>query len=260
MMIMKAIKIELLKLKRAPITWVLALVYCIAPLMMGLMMVVLKNPELGRQMGLVTTKAQLMVGKVDWATYLNLTGFIFVGGIMVLAIVNAYLFGREYVEGTAKILLTLPIRREEIVLAKLVVSALWYLSTAILVYAEALLVGTAIGLPGFSRDLLLSNVAVVAQTALMVFLASSVNAWITVATRGYLAPVGIAVLLLLIGDLFAHTGWAPWVPWSIILLSAQGAQGGSPAVGAPSFVIMGAMFLAGSYATYLTIERADNTQ
>ncbi len=47
MMYLKALRTEFLKLRRTRITWVLGLVYAIAPLMMGLMMVVLKNPELG---------------------------------------------------------------------------------------------------------------------------------------------------------------------------------------------------------------------
>jgi hypothetical protein len=145
---------EFLKLRRTRIPWVLTLVYCLAPLMMGLMMLVLKNPELGRRLGLVATKAQLAVGAADWPTYLQLTGFLFAGGIVVMGIVQAFVFGREYAEGTAKNLLTLPVGRAAIVAAKLVVSAAWFLGMAALLCAEAVAVGLWLDLPGFGPALL----------------------------------------------------------------------------------------------------------
>ena len=211
----------------------LTLVYCLAPLMMSLMMAVLKNPELGRRLGLVAAKAQLTVGVADWPTYLQLTGFLFAGGIIVIGIVQAFVFGREYAEGTAKNLLCLPIRRAELVAAKLVVSAAWFLGMAALVYAEALALGRLLDLPGFSAALLAASLRQAVLLAAQVLLLGTVPAWIAVAARGYLAPLGFSILLLLVGDLFAHTGWGPWVPWSILLLSAGagGAEAPVPGIG-----------------------------
>ncbi len=260
MMLSRMFLAELQKLKRSTITWALGAVYCLAPLMMGLMMSVLKNPELGRRMGLLTTKAQLTIGSADWSTYLMMTSYLFAGGMIVLAIADAFLFGREYVEGTAKNMLTLPIGRGTIVAAKLAVSAVWYLCMAVVVYAEALLVGLLVGLPGFSAQLLFSDTVQMAKVVLMVFLASSVSGWIAVLSRGYLAPVGFGILLLLIGDLFAHTGWGVWVPWSIILLSAQAGQPEAAIPGVASLVVMLVLFFAAGLATYLTMDRSDNSQ
>ncbi|HUX22767.1 MAG TPA: ABC transporter permease [Spirochaetia bacterium] len=260
MNLLGTVQTEFLKLKRTPITWVLGVVYCLAPLMLGLMMEVLKNPALARRLGLITAKAELTIGAVDWPTYLTFTSFFFAGGVFILAIAAAYVFGREYAEGTAKNLLCLPVHRATIVGAKLVVSTVWFAAIALVVYGEALLVGYAIGLPGFSNQLLFATTRVIAKTVLFVVLASTVNAWITVVSRGYLAPVGLSVLLFLVGDLFSHTGWGQWVPWSIILMNAQTAQAGVPALGNGSTIVMCAVFLAGFYATYLTLDRVDNTQ
>jgi ABC-2 type transport system permease protein len=251
---------EFLKLKRTRIPWVLTLVYCVAPLMMGLMMVVLKNPELGRRLGLVAAKAQLTVGAADWPTYLMLTGFLFAGGIIVMGIVQAFVFGREYAEGTAKNLLTLPVGRAALVAAKLVVSAAWFLGMAALLYAEALALGLLIDLPGYSAALLATGLRRSVRLAVQVLLLSSVPAWIAVAGRGYLAPAGFSSLLLLLGDLFAHTGWGPWIPWSIPLLSAGAGGPDAPAPGAGSLLVLIGVFAAGFLATWLQLERADNTQ
>lgn len=153
-----------------------------------------------------------------------------------------------------------PVGRLTIVAAKLTVSAIWFVAMASIVYAEALIVGFLIDLPGYAPGLLHSNAQLAAKLALQVFLISSITAWITVASRGYLAPVGFSILLLLIGDLFAHTGWGVWIPWSIILLTtgAGGPEGMVP--GAASMGVLVASFAAGILATYLTIESTDNTQ
>jgi hypothetical protein len=250
---------ELLKLRRTRIPWVLALIYGLAPLMLGLMLLVLKDPELGSRLGLVTAKAQLTIGAADWPTYLTLTGMLFAGGLIVLGIYQAFVFGREYIELTAKNLLTLPVGRGRMVAAKLTVTAIWFAVVAACLWGEATGLGFLIGLPGFRTDLLRQSAALAARLVLEVLLLSSVPAWIAVATRGYLAPVGLSILLLMLGDLFSHTGWGPWVPWSIPLLAA-GAAGTPLPTSAASMVVLIVTFAAGALAAWVTLERSDNTQ
>jgi len=258
-MLVQAFLCELLKLKRARITWIVTAVYAFAPLMLGLMMTVLMRPALGRRMGLLTAKAELTIGAANWPTYLTLTAALFAGGLIVLAVVEAFVFGREYAEGTAKNLLTLPVDRATLVAAKFAVSAVWFVAMAAVVYAVALAVGFAIGLPGFQGALLVGSVRTVATLVLQVLLAGAAGAWLAIVGRGYLAPIGVTVLLLLIGDLFSHTGWGPWVPWSIVLLSAGTAPGSAP-VGAGSIAILVIFFLAVAIASYLAMDRSDNLQ
>ena len=156
-MLVQAFLCELLKLRRARITWIVTAVYAFAPLMLGLMMTVLMRPALGRRMGLLTAKAELTIGAANWPTYLTLTAALFAGGLIVLAVVEAFVFGREYAEGTAKNLLTLPVDRATLVAAKFAVSAVWFVAMAAVVYAVALAVGFAIGLPGFQGALLVGS-------------------------------------------------------------------------------------------------------
>lgn len=259
MMLARAFTCELLKLRRARIAWILAAVYALAPLMLGLMMSVLLHPDLGRRMGLLTAKAQMTIGAANWPTYLTLTATLFAAGLIVLAVVHAFVFGREYADGTAKDMLILPVHRATILAAKLAVAALWFLAMAVVDYALALVVGLLIGLPGFDAALLADNARTVAMLLLQVLLAGAACAWLAIVSRGYIAPIGIGVLLLLVGDLFAHTGWGPWIPWSIVLMTA-GAAPGAASVGAPSMAILVAFFLAAAVASYLGMERSDNTQ
>ena len=257
---LRVLSTEFLKLRRTRVLWVVGILYGIAQLMVGLMMVVLNNPELGEKMGLLTTKAELTIGEADWPTFVMIVGFLVVGGIIVVAIAQAFIFGREYAESTAKNMLVLPLRRSAFVLAKLTVTTVCFIVVAVGVYAESIAVGFAIGIPGFTSELLVSSVRLAVRLALQVVLLSSVPAWIAVATRGYLAPLGLSVLFLLVGDLFAHTGWGPWVPWAIPLITAGSAGPSSPAIGWGSMAILLLTFCGGAIATWATLDRVDNTQ
>ncbi len=91
-----------------------------------------------------------------------------------------------------------------------------------------------------------------ARLCLQVLLLSSVPAWIAVATRGYLAPLGLSILFLLVGDVFAHTGWGLWVPWAIPLMSAGAAGPDAPVPGVGSLLVLVLTFVAGAVATWAT--------
>src|SRR3972149_5562899 len=116
---------EFLKLRRTKITWIIGLLYAFAPLAMSFFMLILMNPELARNMGLITAKAQMTVGTADWPTYLYFVTVMFSAGTLVLGVIEAFVFGREYAQGTAKNMLTLPIGRSVFVAAKLTVDAVW---------------------------------------------------------------------------------------------------------------------------------------
>jgi ABC-2 type transport system permease protein len=255
---LQALMCELLKLKRARIPWIVAAAYALAPLMLGLMMAVLMHPEFGRSMGLLTAKAQMTIGAATWSTYLTLTAALFAGGVIVLAVIEAFVFGREYAEGTARDMLTLPVDRATLISAKLAVSASWFVATAAIVYLVALVIGFAIGLPGFGSALLAESLRRVATLTLQVLLTGAAGAWLAIVGRGYLAPIGVSVLLLLMGNLFSHTGWGPWVPWSILFLTA-GTVPGVSGVGAASMAILVIFFLAVTLASYLSMDRSDHT-
>lgn len=179
----------------------------------------------------------------------------------MIDVIQAFVFRREYSEGTAKNMVTLPIGRSNFVAAKIVVSFVWYACIAAVVYGEALLLGLLVGLPGFDPALLESNVRLCLLVVLQTLLLGSLPAWIAVAGRGYLAPIGLTIFSsIVIGQIFLHTGWAPWVPWSIMFLTAGAGEPGALVPGAASLLVLAGVFIAGCIATYLTLERSDNTQ
>ena len=97
---------EFLKMRRSKVPFFTAIGFSIVPLVGGLFMIILKDPEAAKSMGLISTKAQLMVGVADWPAFFNIIAqAVAVGGAILFAIVTAWIFGREFSDHTAKELL-----------------------------------------------------------------------------------------------------------------------------------------------------------
>ncbi|MBN2350938.1 MAG: ABC transporter permease [Spirochaetales bacterium] len=261
MTFLNALYTEFLKMRRTKITWIIGLAFCFAPVGIGFFMLIIMNPDLARHMGLLTTKAQLTIPAADWATYLKFTAIILGAGSFVLGIMEAFVFGREYMQGTAKNMLTLPVGRGAFTAAKLLVVSVWYTAVIAFVYFVAIVFGFTIGLPGWSPSLLPENIGLVMQLLVQTLLLGSVPAWMAILGRGILAPIGFTLFAALgLGQLFSHTGWGVWCPWSIPLLTAQAGAQDAPVPGFGSWIVLIFVFAAGVCAAWITLDKMDNTQ
>jgi len=89
------------------------------------------------------------------------------------------------------------------------------------------LLGAALNLPAVSATLAAASVGGILLVALLGYLLMPLVAWIAALGRGYLAPLGFALLTLLLGMGLGATGWGKWFPWSIVPLFA-GIAGPAP--------------------------------
>jgi ABC-2 type transport system permease protein len=252
---------EFAKLRRCKVTWATLAGLSMGPLGIALFMWIVREPGRAAQLGLLGTKAQLSGIEATWPSFAYmLTMIVGVGGMLLLAFVVAYVFGREYAEGTAKNLLALPVARHWFVVAKLVVAAVWWLVLVLAVLAEAFAIGLALGLPGFSAGVAASAVGNALLAAAISFLLVPMVAWITLLGRGYMPPLAFAIATLALGDVFTHTGWAAWFPWSIVpgLIGMVGKPSGALPVG--SYVVIAATFAIGVAGTIAQLRMADNSQ
>ena len=256
-----ALTTEFLKLRRSKVTWATLGAFSIVPAAIALFMWIVREPGRAAQLGLLGTKANLSGLEATWPSFLNMmTLAVGVGGMLMLAFIVAYVFGREYAEGTAKNLLALPVARHWIVMAKFVVITAWWLVLAAAVLAEAFAVGALLGIPGYSGALALGAVRDVMLVALAALLLAPPIAWATVLGRGYLPAIGFAVATLALGDVFSHTGWAMWFPWAVIPLFV-GAVGARNTMIAPASVaVVMLTCAAGIAATVAQVKWSDNTQ
>jgi ABC-2 type transport system permease protein len=251
---------EVLKAHRSKLPWLMGLGFSLAPLVGGLFMMILKDPQWARRFGLITTKAQIRAGTADWPTYFGLLAqAVAIGGLIVFGLVAIWVFGREYGDRTVTDLLALPTPRGAIVAAKFIVIASWSAGLTVLVYALGLGLGAAIGLPGWSTGLAADAASRLAATAGLTIALVSPFAWAASAGRGYLPPIGGMLLTLFLAQVIAALGWGAYFPWSVPALASGVAGPGAQHVGTSSYLLVGLTGVAGIAGTVVWWRFADQT-
>ena len=251
----QALSVEMLKARRSEVLPFTVFGAALLPLVGGFFMIVLKDPELARRVGLISIKAQMLAGAADWPTYLALLAQgLAVGGIILFGFVGSWVFGREYADHTVKDLLALPMPRSKIVAAKFVLIAIWSAALVILVLLLSFGIGAIIGLAQASPEVMLhGSRGIMVAAGLTIALVTPV-AFIASAGHGYLAPLGFVFLALLFAQVVAVAGWGEYFPWSIPALYAQGEP-----LGVVSYVIIAATSLLGIAGTLAWWAFADQT-
>jgi ABC-2 type transport system permease protein len=228
------------------------------PLGIGFLVFVSRNPEVSRKLGLVSAKANLMAATAtNWPTYLGLLAQLTaIGSFLLSCLIISWVFGREFADGTLKDLLAVPVPRWSILLAKFATAALWSAALTVIIFALSLALGAIIRLPEGSATALLQGSAVVAATACLVVAVALPTAFFASVGRGYLLPIGLAMLTLIAANLVIVVGWGEYFPWAVPGLFAQG-KGALPAA---SYWIAGLTALAGVLGTWLWWQRADQSR
>jgi ABC-2 type transport system permease protein len=252
---------ETLKARRSKISLLTAAGFLLLPFAGGLFMVILKNPELARAMGLISTKAQLTAGVADWPSFFGmLSQGIAAGGAILFALITAWVFGREFSDHTAKELMALPTPRWVIVGAKFVLIALWILGLTLLIFVVGLGVGTAVDIPGWSVELAWTSFWTVLVTALLTFMLMPFVALFASSGRGYLPPMGWTILALAFANIVSLLGWGDWFPWAIPVLVSGMVKSHADQVGLHSYLVVLGAFFVGVTATFAWWRSADQTR
>jgi ABC-2 type transport system permease protein len=255
-----AIWVELLKARRSRVPLVTVVGFSLAPFAGGFFMVVMKDPDLARRLGIISAKAQIVAGTADWPTYLGiLAQATAIGGFILFSLIASWVFGREYSDRTVTDLLALPTPRSVIVLAKFILIGLWSAALTAVIYLIGLGVGAAVALPPTSADIFWKGTVTVAMTATLTILLVTPIAFFGSAGRGYLPPVGAAILAVILAQVIAAAGWGEYFPWSIPALYAGMAGPASAQLGATSYIVVILTGLTGLIATFLWWELVDQT-
>lgn len=251
---------EALKARRSRAPWLSALGFSLAPLMGGVFMVILKDPEWARRQGLITAKAQIAAGTADWPTYFGLLAqATAIGGLLIFGLIAIWIFGREHSDRTAKDLLALPVSREAIVAAKLILAACWSVALAAMVYGLGVGLGLAIGLAEWSVGLALRSAVNLAVVTGLTILLVSPFACAASAGRGYLPPVGCMFLAVFLAQVLAALGWGAYFPWSVPALVSGAAGPDGEGLGTVSYLIVVLTGVVGGAGTLAWWRWADHT-
>lgn len=227
------------------------------PLGIAFLIFVARNPEITQKLGLIGAKANLLAySSTDWPAYLIFFGqMIAAGGFFLFILATSWVFGREFADGTVKDLLAVPVRRGSILLAKFIVTAAWDAALALVIVIAGLVTGAAIQLPGGSFETMLNGVGLLLGTTGLTIVAVMPFAFFASVGRGYLLPVGLAVLAIMSANLAIVLGWGEYFPWAVAGLFMMEKNSLSPI----SYWIVYFTGLAGMAATYLWWKHADQS-
>lgn len=148
----------------------------------------------------------------DWTGFFlgaaQITG---AGGLGGFAVVLAWMFGREFGDGTITGLFALPVRRTTIALAKLLVYAAWAVVMSILL-ALALIVVGAIGGLGLLSDADGETIARQIALGIMSAAITAPVAWAATLSRSVLGGVSVAIGLVVVAQVSVLAGLGGWMP------------------------------------------------
>ena len=228
------------------------------PLGIAFLIFVSKNPQISQKLGVMSAKADLVAyAAADWSTYLELFGqFMAAGGFILFILIVSWTFGREFTDGTLKDLLAVPVPRASILLAKFIVVAAWSAALALVIFMAGLLMGFVLQLPGGSLNVIVQGADQVVVTALLTIPLVLPFALFASLGRGYLLPIGVAVVTLMVTNLIIIVGWGQYFPWAIAGLYTVDKGALTPI----SYWIILVTSLAGMFATYVWWKYADQNR
>lgn len=198
----------------------------------------------------VFTALPLMVGFFsssgpDWESYFSdLSGSLASLLVVGFSFTSAWVFGREYTDNTIKDLLVKPISKWYSVLSKFIVIAMWNVLLAVFTFAVVVVAGLLIGVSGGSISLMLHMFWAFLAASLLIMTVSTTSAFFANVTRGYLAPIGLTFVLVLVSNVVMQLGMGPYFPWTIPVLFLTGAE-----IGFVSLMILAAAGVAGFTGT-----------
>jgi len=212
----QAFEAELIKIKHAKILWATFIAFGLAPIMGAVFILIVQDSEALAKAGGLAAKAKAMNFEASWKSYFGiLTQAVGVGGVLVFGFVSSWIFGREYSDGTAKDLLSLPTSRTKIVNAKFILYVLWCLLLVLSNLLVFFLLGIILQLPAINTAIVPPLLADYFITTILTILIGVPIAFFALWGKGYLAPLGFVALTLVFAQVIAATGYGSYFPWSV---------------------------------------------
>ena len=250
---------EFKKIQHANILWITITGFIFIPVMMGLMMYIVRHPEISAKLGIIAAKASLF-GAGDWTAFFGLLNqMMATAGFIGFGFITAWVFGREYTERTLKDLLALPVPRSYIVFSKFIVVLLWCLILALLLFITGICTGKIASLPGWTTVILYHGIYRFSATTFLTILLSTPVAFIACYGRGFLAPLGLVIITMILSQFIAIAGLGAFFPWAIpgLYTTIEGPSGMQLYTG--SYILLIITSGLGYWGTLTWWQKADQT-
>lgn len=252
--------VECLKVRKSKIFWLSIVFFVFVSFMMGLFMFIQQHPEISEKLGLIGTKASMLqFGEPSWNNYLDLLlqgiGAI---GLIGFGFVTSWMFGCEYSENTLKDILALPVPRSSVVISKLLVVVIWSLLLVFIFVAFSILFGYVSGIPGWSANIISQFLYKCTIVSLLTILLCTTTSFFASMSGGFLLPLGIVVLTMIMANFTGLLGIGPYFPWAIpgLLCTPSGSE--DIHIGIASYIILSSTSILGLSGTLAWWRYADH--
>jgi ABC-2 type transport system permease protein len=258
-----SLKTECMKIQKARTFKITTAIYLFLMVVCGFFMFILKDPDMAKSLGLIGAKAQILGGKADWPSLINLSLLmVSVGGLVIFGFIFVWIFGREFTDKTVYDILALPTSRTSLVAGKLIAAAGWAVTLILSGIALTLAIGGILQLPGWSGQLAADGIMRTIMTGLLTIIVCIVFAPVACVFRGYLPAVGCIFLVLLFGEILNTLGYGLYYPWAIPMSYSGAAQAmtgtAGEAVGAAGYLLVGLTGVLSAAATGVWWRSADH--
>ncbi|RJE86344.1 bacitracin ABC transporter [Paenibacillus sp. 1011MAR3C5] len=201
----------------------------------------------------IFTLMPLMIGFVtysdsssaDWDSYLtDLLGSISALLVIGFSFTASWVFGREYTDKTIKEVLLKPVSKLYTVSSKFIVIIIWDVLLVIFSFLVVAITGAFIGISDGSISLLINSFFTLISTSLLIVAVSTTSALLANVSKGYLAPIGLAFIIVILSSLVVQLGIAAYFPWTIPALFLKNGT-----LGFSSIIVIASTGIAGFAGT-----------
>ena len=254
---LSAVRAEFLKCKHTKISLISFMAFSLVPVMSGIFMHAMRDPQVMAQDSALNTKAEAMIVSADWnGLFMIITQGMGIGGIVIYGFLVSWIFGREYSDNSIKDLLSLPTSKTGIINAKFTVYVFWAIGLGIVNLLLGATIGVLLRLPGFDANVFSVNIKVYFITMVLTILLGTPIAFFSMLGKGYLAPLVVVVLTVVFSQVIAALGMGEYFPWAVPALYSGVA--GDVQLNAISYVFLIMVSVAGYCITVLYWKNTDH--
>ncbi len=135
------------------------------------------------------------------------------GGVLAFGVVLSWMIGREFDDGTVTGLFALPVRRDTIALAKLLIYLLWTVGVALVLALVVALVGLVLRLDPPASGVGILLLRLMALTLLSALIAVPAG-WAATLGRGALPGIATTVGIIVVAQVMVVAGSGAWFPFT----------------------------------------------